>query len=221
MRGQVVGCAAESDDVSATIADGFRWTSRVAGTPLEPQAQCPFLPGRLSQQDGGLRRPAGVRSGSTCAIGRQRHSRNVCPQIRRAAPYAGVANTIGAGLVTDRARQGGNITAFTGIGTEVSGKRLELLKQVAPRRECGTTDGPLMSSRSSSLRAIGDISTPRRHRLLGRGNEIGRTGSARPSRTQLRHSRTSSLRVSASRTASPYAARIDLPSKGFLQRDGA
>ena len=47
--------------------------------------------------------------------------------------FAGVADAIGAGLVKDLARPGGNITGFTSISTELSGKRLELLKQVAPK----------------------------------------------------------------------------------------
>src|SRR5262245_33801534 len=61
-----------------------------------------------------------------------------------------------------------------------------------------------MSSRSSSLRAIGDISTPRRHRLLVRGNGIGRTGFARRSPTGLRCSRTCWRRATASRTSTEY-----------------
>ena len=37
------------------------------------------------------------------------------------------------GLVADLARPGGNITGLTNIGAEISGKRLELLKEVVPR----------------------------------------------------------------------------------------
>jgi hypothetical protein len=82
-------------------------------------------------------------------------------------------------------------------------------------RECAA-DGPLTSSRSSSPRAIEDISTPRRHRLLVRVNAIGRTGFGRRSPTQPRHSRTSSQRVTASPTVSPYAAPTEPHFKGFL-----
>ena len=47
--------------------------------------------------------------------------------------FAGVADAIGAGLVANFARPGGNITGLTGISAELGGKRLELLKQVAPK----------------------------------------------------------------------------------------
>jgi putative tryptophan/tyrosine transport system substrate-binding protein len=45
---------------------------------------------------------------------------------------AGVADTVGAGLVADIVRPGGNITGFTSISAELGGKRLELLKGVVP-----------------------------------------------------------------------------------------
>ena len=47
--------------------------------------------------------------------------------------FAGVADAVGAGLVTNLARPGGNITGLTSINAELAGKRLELLKKVAPR----------------------------------------------------------------------------------------
>jgi len=47
--------------------------------------------------------------------------------------FAGVADAVGAGLVANLARPGGNITGLTGISAELGGKRLELLKQVAPK----------------------------------------------------------------------------------------
>jgi putative ABC transport system substrate-binding protein len=43
------------------------------------------------------------------------------------------ADPVGAGLVASLARPGGNITGSTFISSEISGKRLELLKQVIPR----------------------------------------------------------------------------------------
>jgi putative tryptophan/tyrosine transport system substrate-binding protein len=47
--------------------------------------------------------------------------------------FAGVADAVGAGLVANLARPGGNITGLTSISAELGGKRLELLKQVAPK----------------------------------------------------------------------------------------
>jgi len=47
--------------------------------------------------------------------------------------FAAVADAVGAGLVANFARPGGNITGFTSISSELGGKRLELLKEVAPK----------------------------------------------------------------------------------------
>jgi putative ABC transport system substrate-binding protein len=47
--------------------------------------------------------------------------------------FAGVADVVGAGLVANFARPGGNITGLTGISAQLGGKRLELLKEVAPK----------------------------------------------------------------------------------------
>jgi ABC-type uncharacterized transport system substrate-binding protein len=46
--------------------------------------------------------------------------------------FAVVADAVGAGLISNFARPGGNITGLTSISSELSGKRLELLKEVAP-----------------------------------------------------------------------------------------
>jgi putative ABC transport system substrate-binding protein len=45
---------------------------------------------------------------------------------------AAVADAVGAGLVTNFARPGGNITGLTSISAELGGKRLELLKGIVP-----------------------------------------------------------------------------------------
>jgi putative ABC transport system substrate-binding protein len=47
--------------------------------------------------------------------------------------FAGVADAVGAGLVPNLVRPGGNITGLTTISAELSGKRLELLKELVPR----------------------------------------------------------------------------------------
>jgi putative ABC transport system substrate-binding protein len=46
-------------------------------------------------------------------------------------PAAG--DPVGSGIVASLARPGGNVTGLSGLGPEVVGKRLELLKQVVPR----------------------------------------------------------------------------------------
>jgi putative ABC transport system substrate-binding protein len=47
--------------------------------------------------------------------------------------FAGVADAVGAGLVTSLARPGGNITGVTSISAALGGKRLELLKGIVPK----------------------------------------------------------------------------------------
>lgn len=44
-----------------------------------------------------------------------------------------VADPVGAGIVPNLARPGGNITGVTNIVAELAGKRLELLKEIVPR----------------------------------------------------------------------------------------
>ena len=46
---------------------------------------------------------------------------------------AGVTDPVGVGFVTSLARPGGNITGLTHLSPDLSGKRLELLKEVVPR----------------------------------------------------------------------------------------
>jgi len=46
--------------------------------------------------------------------------------------FTGVADPIGVGLVPRLARPGGNITGFTTSNVELSGKRLEILKEAVP-----------------------------------------------------------------------------------------
>jgi putative ABC transport system substrate-binding protein len=46
--------------------------------------------------------------------------------------FASVADPVGAGFVVSMARPGGNVTGFTPFEYSISGKWLELLKQIAP-----------------------------------------------------------------------------------------
>jgi putative ABC transport system substrate-binding protein len=47
--------------------------------------------------------------------------------------FAVVGDPVGAGLVANFARPGGNITGLSSISVQLGGKRLELLKEVAPK----------------------------------------------------------------------------------------
>jgi putative ABC transport system substrate-binding protein len=47
--------------------------------------------------------------------------------------FVGVADALGAGLVTSLGHPGGNITGLTSLAPELSGKRLELLKETFPK----------------------------------------------------------------------------------------
>ena len=56
---------------------------------------------------------------------------------------AGVADAVGAGLVANLARPGGNVTGLTSISAELGGKRLELLKRIVPEaRQVGVVYQP-------------------------------------------------------------------------------
>ncbi len=57
-------------------------------------------------------------------------------QATRTIPivFAGSTDPVAAGLVSNLAHPGGNVTGLSiGVGWEIEGKRLELLKQIAPR----------------------------------------------------------------------------------------
>ena len=58
-------------------------------------------------------------------------------QATRTVPivFVHVADPVGAGFVDSLARPGGNATGFTSFEYGISGKWLELLKQIAPRRD--------------------------------------------------------------------------------------
>jgi putative ABC transport system substrate-binding protein len=56
-------------------------------------------------------------------------------QVNRTIPtvFVQVADPVGSGFVDSLARPGGNLTGFANFETEIGGKWLELLKEVAPR----------------------------------------------------------------------------------------
>jgi len=67
-----------------------------------------------------------VAAGSPSLVALQRVSRNV-PIV-----FANVVDPVGAGFVTSLAQPGGNTTGFAAFEYSISGKRLELLREIAP-----------------------------------------------------------------------------------------
>ena len=66
-----------------------------------------------------------------------------------------VADPVGAGFVESLARPGGNATGFMHFEYSMSGKWLELLKQIAPRRDA--SGGPSGSRQPSGIGQFGAI----------------------------------------------------------------
>ena len=58
----------------------------------------------------------------------------VAMQVTTTIPIviAAAGDPVGSGLVTSLARPGGNVTGLAGVGSDLVGKRLELLKQAVP-----------------------------------------------------------------------------------------
>ena len=86
--------------------------------------------GRADARSGGRAGPHEGRSHLRVLFDRGRAGRRATSTIP--IVFAVVADAVGAGLISNFARPGGNITGLTSISSELSGKRLELLKQVAP-----------------------------------------------------------------------------------------
>jgi putative ABC transport system substrate-binding protein len=72
-------------------------------------------------------------------------------QATRTVPivFAVVIDPVGAGFVASLARPGGNATGFTIFEYGMSGKWLELLKEIAPQRDAG--GGPSGSGIASGI----------------------------------------------------------------------
>jgi putative ABC transport system substrate-binding protein len=80
-------------------------------------------------------------------------------QTTRAVPivFASVFNPVGAGFVDSMARPGSNATGFTMFEYGMSGKWLELLKEIAPAlTRAAVLRNPIVTSRSGQVSAIQD-----------------------------------------------------------------
>ena len=72
-----------------------------------------------------------------------------------------VSDPVGSGLVASLARPGGNITGLSGVGPELSGKRLELLKEVILKLSrvafFGNSTAPATAQLREMERAAGEL----------------------------------------------------------------
>ena len=80
------------------------------------------------------------------------HGGSIVPSLLQATRTVPIVFTqtpdpVGAGFVNSLARPGGNVTGFTGFEYRISAKRLELLKEIAPRvmRAAVIRDGAIAS----------------------------------------------------------------------------
>jgi putative tryptophan/tyrosine transport system substrate-binding protein len=67
-------------------------------------------------------------AGSTLGANAAKRATSTIPIV-----MANVTDPVGTGLVSSLARPGGNITGLSTMGADLSGKRLELIKEVVPR----------------------------------------------------------------------------------------
>ena len=72
--------------------------------------------------------PDVIVAGNTSTVGALQQATRTVPIV-----FAGVVDPVGGGFVDSLARPGGNITGFTQFEYGLSGKWLELLKEIAPR----------------------------------------------------------------------------------------
>src|SRR6516165_7481677 len=71
--------------------------------------------------------PEVIVASASAAMGALQQMRTTVPIV-----FVGVIDPVGAGFVKSLARPGGNITGFTNFEYSLSGKWLELLKEIAP-----------------------------------------------------------------------------------------
>ena len=88
--------------------------------------------------------------------------------------YTGGGDPVAAGLVASVARPGGNITAIAELSSELTGKRLELLKETLPKSSAVTVltrgDAPLTIERIKEIETAAKAFRLRVHILRVRDN---------------------------------------------------
>ena len=120
----------------AAFVDGLRELGQIEGRNLQIETRWPVGDAARSQSAEELVRLAPdviVASGSANVAALQRITRSL-PIV-----FANVIDPVGAGLVASLSRPGGNTTGFSSFDYSLSGKWLELLKQIAPQpnANCG------------------------------------------------------------------------------------
>jgi putative ABC transport system substrate-binding protein len=88
--------------------------------------------------------------------------------------YTGGGDPVAAGLVASVARPGGNVTAIAELSSELTGKRLELLKETLPKSSAVTVltrgDAPLTLERIKEIETVAKAFRLRVHILRVRDN---------------------------------------------------
>jgi putative tryptophan/tyrosine transport system substrate-binding protein len=86
-----------------------------------------------------------ILTGSTPATAAMQEQTNTIPIV-----FAMVGDPVGSGFVASLSRPGGNLTGFTPIENSLSGKWVELLKEIAPRvASVRMVFNPAMAGRAS------------------------------------------------------------------------
>ena len=71
--------------------------------------------------------------------------------------FAAAGDPVGTGLVASLARPGGNVTGLSNLGTDLGGRRLELLREVVPSLNrvavLGNVDSPLITMEMEGVQA--------------------------------------------------------------------
>ena len=163
-----IGCPDEPAGGRSRSASSHRGVSRRACSKLgwtdRPQPAASTTAGArairsTSQTRGGTGR---ARAGRHSSLARR--SRGAAATGDRTVPivFATVVDPVGAGFVESLARPGGNVTGFTQFEYSMSGKWLELLKEIAPSvtRVAVLRDPDIGSAGSGSSAAIQAASAP-------------------------------------------------------------